>query len=321
MYGFRVLAFIILLTVYTMPSASFVVPAHNLARRSIWRCNSIFKSSFQPLTIRKRTHTTRFESADDISTSSSSSRHENVDDEGWLSDNYWIQQIHKQGEERPDYQWFQERSSLPFECTACGKCCKTKGNVYMSPEEHEAAAALLEISKDDFIQQYASHSLVETGRNGDEHTWVRLLDRSEENDSALLSSEDDESGQSHGCIFLQEDNTCRIYEARPIQCSTYPFWPRILRSRQAWNDEVRRLDEDSSSAIGSTENLPPAWTREGGGCEGMQRIGDEYDDEEVDPIQGVPKEKVYEQAYWVEDDERRFPRSELSPENDSPGPI
>ena len=51
----------------------------------------------------------------------------------------------------------------------------------------------------------------------------------------------------------------------------------------------------------------------------MQRIGDEYDDEEVDPIQGVPKEKVYEQAYWVEDDENTELLGRVAVENWKPG--
>jgi len=227
----------------------------------------------------------------------------------WESDDYWLQQIRKQGAQRPEYRWFQDRSSLPFECTACGKCCKTKGNVYMNPEEHEAAAVLLEISKEAFVQQYASHTLIEASRDGNEHVWLRLADH-----PSATEDENELIDESRGCIFLQEDNTCRIYEARPIQCSTYPFWPNILASRKAWNDEVRQIeDSHETSSTSDSRNLPPKWTRDGGGCEGMQRIGEEYDDEEVDPIQGVPKEQVYEQVYWYEHDERRFPRSDEHP--------
>ena len=37
-------------------------------------------------------------------------------------DSYWMQQIRKQGKERQDLQWFKSKTSLPFDCTACGKC-------------------------------------------------------------------------------------------------------------------------------------------------------------------------------------------------------
>ena len=37
------------------------------------------------------------------------------------------------------------------------------------------------------------------------------------------------------CILW--DNGCTAYEARPVQCSTYPFWTSILCSESAWNEE------------------------------------------------------------------------------------
>lgn len=51
---------------------------------------------------------------------------------------------------------------------------------------------------------------------------------------------------SHGydCVFLDRDTVpgkavCGIYDARPKQCRTWPFWPENLESRAAW-DDVRR---------------------------------------------------------------------------------
>jgi uncharacterized protein len=220
----------------------------------------------------RRQHSTTDESSEDLE---------------WGSDAYWLNQIHKQAEKRPEYQWFQNRSSLPFDCTACGKCCKTQGQVYMTPEEHGEAAELLGISKEEFLQKYASHTLVDE-TNGE--SWVRLIDQSSDTD--------------HGCIFLQKDNTCQIYEARPIQCSTYPFWPNILASKAAWNAEVRRADDEEDSDL-------PVWSSEDGGCEGMLLVRDDDDDEPDE--NGVPIPRVYEQAYFYEHDERRFPRGQEIP--------
>ena len=39
------------------------------------------------------------------------------------------------------------------------------------------------------------------------------------------------------CVFLQ-DGLCRVHEAKPIQCGTWPFWEENLNSPQAWEDEV-----------------------------------------------------------------------------------
>ncbi len=38
------------------------------------------------------------------------------------------------------------------------------------------------------------------------------------------------------CIFLAEKG-CGIYEHRPVQCSTYPFWAHILESEKHWEEE------------------------------------------------------------------------------------
>lgn len=45
----------------------------------------------------------------------------------------------------------------------------------------------------------------------------------------------------HGfdCIFLDRSvagrATCQLYEARPTQCRTWPFWPENLATPAAWN--------------------------------------------------------------------------------------
>ncbi len=35
------------------------------------------------------------------------------------------------------------------------------------------------------------------------------------------------------CVFL-DGTRCSVYEARPTQCRTFPFWKEILRSRRSW---------------------------------------------------------------------------------------
>jgi Fe-S-cluster containining protein len=37
-------------------------------------------------------------------------------------------------------------------------------------------------------------------------------------------------------VFL-EGGKCSIYEVRPTQCRTYPFWPAIVRAPQTWAKE------------------------------------------------------------------------------------
>lgn len=55
---------------------------------------------------------------------------------------------------------------------------------------------------------------------------------------ARLKSRRGPDGVSDGaCIFLNSANQCSIYEARPLQCRTYPYWPRVIKSRASWDEE------------------------------------------------------------------------------------
>ncbi|HBP17453.1 MAG TPA: hypothetical protein DEA08_06640, partial [Planctomycetes bacterium] len=40
------------------------------------------------------------------------------------------------------------------------------------------------------------------------------------------------------CVFWVEEVGCQVYEARPTQCRTYPFWPEVVESREAWEVEA-----------------------------------------------------------------------------------
>ena len=169
--------------------------------------------------------------------------------------------INIDNEER-DSRWFlkDENSILPFDCTSCGKCCKTKGTVFMSPDEAEAASVHLDLTVDEFANKYATHkarSTVKTNR-----AWLQIKNKDEEDGG--------------GCIFLDENNLCSIYEARPVQCSTYPFWSNILRSPNSWDAEVREADNSTKG---------PYWTVNDGGCEGMMYI-DEDKDNAVGGVRG-----------------------------------
>ena len=50
----------------------------------------------------------------------------------------------------------------------------------------------------------------------------------------------------HGfdCIFLDRESVpgkaiCSVYEARPTQCRTWPFWPENLKSKQSWQSSKK----------------------------------------------------------------------------------
>ncbi len=41
-----------------------------------------------------------------------------------------------------------------------------------------------------------------------------------------------------GC-FLDEENKCQIYDARPYACKTYPDWPEIWGSIESLSKETK----------------------------------------------------------------------------------
>lgn len=118
-------------------------------------------------------------------------------------------------------QWID--NGLKFSCTGCGKCCTgAPGYIWVNEEEIEAIALHLEMERELFLERY-------TERVGDR---VSLLDLPERN---------------HDCVFLN-GKLCEIYEVRPTQCRTYPFWPGNIRTKEAWLREAAECEGISSNA-------------------------------------------------------------------------
>ena len=57
---------------------------------------------------------------------------------------------------------------------------------------------------------------------------------------SLNEIEREDQNDTYDCIFLDRRSQpgralCRVYQARPHQCRTWPFWPEMTRSAAAWN--------------------------------------------------------------------------------------
>ena len=135
--------------------------------------------------------------------------------------------------------WYE--SGLQFSCTSCGKCCKVDGDIWLSPSEVDTIQAHLGIKTvDEFKRQYG-RAEVSDGKD----SWV-CLKRNE-----------------GSCVFLNPLGQCGIYDVRPVQCSTYPFWPSLLASKEDWEDEA--VVPDDIELKGGERY----WSAELGGCEGI----------------------------------------------------
>jgi len=114
------------------------------------------------------------------------------------------------GKKKKSDPWWKD--GLRFECQGSGKCCVSRGQygyVYLTKPDRAKMAKFLKLSPSVFTKKYC---------------------------------EKDELGQwklrefKATCQFLQ-NNQCVVYEARPTQCRTWPFWPEVMGAK-AWAKDV-----------------------------------------------------------------------------------
>jgi Fe-S-cluster containining protein len=139
---------------------------------------------------------------------------------------------------------------LHFECSGCGGCCAgpDEGYIWLVKKEVEMLADYLGMSVEDVRKKY----LVKVGMR-----WSIK-----------------EEPKSKDCIFLATNENgrgCAIYDVRPNQCRTWPFWD--------WN-----LEGDLD------------WNMAGTKCAGMNK-GSYYCFEEI--------EKIRKQKKWWNDGEKK----------------
>lgn len=128
-------------------------------------------------------------------------------------------------------------NGLRFKCTGCGKCCTGAGFVWLQEEDTHNLSKHFNLSREAFIKKYT---------------------RQVGFDVALL-----EDPQDGDCVFLKDKRFCEVYEARPKQCRTFPWWPDIMKSPSHWEDEKSRcegIDHEEAPLIPIDEiksNLEP----------------------------------------------------------------
>ncbi|MGA2441184.1 MAG: YkgJ family cysteine cluster protein [Tepidisphaeraceae bacterium] len=131
----------------------------------------------------------------------------------------------------PTAPWFAE--GLRFTCMQCGNCCSgNPGYVWIGRREIAKLVEILGISRKELIE-----------------TYCRKMGRR----IALKEIRNPRHG-GHDCVFMKEvpaspgdgkalppdgkvvhpKRICTVYEARPLQCRTWPFWEGNLMSPKAW---------------------------------------------------------------------------------------
>jgi Fe-S-cluster containining protein len=102
--------------------------------------------------------------------------------------------------------WWHE--GVRFACQGSGRCCVSRGNigyVYLTLEDRRRLARTLGVPTREFTRRWC-----------------------EKNDGLFRLKD-----AGPDCVFL-EDKRCGVYEGRPTQCRTWPFWPENM-SPKGWS--------------------------------------------------------------------------------------
>ncbi|HEV3004215.1 MAG TPA: YkgJ family cysteine cluster protein [Pirellulales bacterium] len=103
--------------------------------------------------------------------------------------------------------WYND--GLRFQCTQCGDCCTgAPGFVWVNQDEIAALAKKLGVEVLEFESKYVR-------KVGVRRSLV-------------------EFANGHCVFFDGESRKCTVYDARPRQCRTWPFWDSNVKNPEAW---------------------------------------------------------------------------------------
>ncbi len=116
-----------------------------------------------------------------------------------------------------------------FTCLGCGRCCRGEpGAIWVTPGEGKK------------IAEYLSLNAV-AWRGSLTRRWVFPSIRERENGT---------------CLFYDEPTSrCTIYSVRPTQCSLFPFWPSLMKSRENWDDHAISCPGMNSGRLYAREEI------------------------------------------------------------------
>jgi len=115
----------------------------------------------------------------------------------------WVKEMERSGVQNKK-PWYS--NGLRFECQRCGNCCRGEpGYIWVNVKEADAISRHMQESPSKFAEKY----LRKVGHR------ISLLER-----------------PNGDCILYS--NGCSIYEVRPKQCRTFPFWRSNLKSKGTW---------------------------------------------------------------------------------------
>lgn len=118
---------------------------------------------------------------------------------------------------------------IQFECTRCNGCCRGgPGTVYLNTADLKELTIALDLDFEQLALQY-----------------LRIVDFT----YCLIEKE------NFDCIFWEEEGGCRVYERRPTQCRTFPFWILNMRTLKAWRETMERCPGIGTGRVYTKEEI------------------------------------------------------------------
>ncbi len=123
--------------------------------------------------------------------------------------------------------WYAD--GLAFSCTRCGACCTgAPGYVWVNDEE----IAQLAKFRGETIEQFCKRFVRQVGGS------FSLIEK-----------------PGGDCIFWEKGRGCTVYETRPVQCRTWPFWSENVETPAAWEGVKRGCPGAGQGRIYSVEEI------------------------------------------------------------------
>lgn len=105
------------------------------------------------------------------------------------------------------------KNGLKFQCQRCSSCCgKSPGYVFLSKTDLGKLCSFFDLSPAEFAEKYCRWAGYYEGK-----TVLALFEQ-----------------KNYDCVLWK--NGCSAYEARPVQCRTYPFWDWMIKSKEMWEE-------------------------------------------------------------------------------------
>jgi len=135
--------------------------------------------------------------------------------------------------ERGDNQFYSR--GLNFSCTRCSACCRHEsGYVFLSEKDLSALLVNQNMGRKEFIKKYCR--------------WIPAPEPGKEQLSL-------KEKRNLDCTFWKDG--CTVYDSRPLQCRSFPFWEWVLSSKNNWKQmasECPGIDKGTLHSRDSIEN-------------------------------------------------------------------